>query len=145
MNIRRLPAWVLSAAHHKARSGVHPDRRPLPMPSSDEMAEDTDPNGMLWWMTDGRRFQIDRWLRTEHLEEDVLVLLGELGALNARVVERVRAVGRRNASVYDRNLASYFTIEQIQHLYDRNPLWTEVERAAFGTLLFERAAWGGRT
>jgi hypothetical protein len=39
MNIRRLPAWILSASHHKARAGIHPEYRPLPMPSPEEMAE----------------------------------------------------------------------------------------------------------
>ena len=45
MNIRRLPSWILSAAHHKAASGLHPDYTPLPMPSVDEMTADTDPDG----------------------------------------------------------------------------------------------------
>ena len=43
MNIRRLPSWILSIAHHKAISGIHPDYEPLPMASIEEMAEDTDP------------------------------------------------------------------------------------------------------
>ena len=53
MNIRRLPSWVLSAAHHKAISGLWPDFEPLPMPSVGEMVESTDPDDMLRWMTDG--------------------------------------------------------------------------------------------
>ena len=41
MNIRRLPSWILSAAHHKAVSGVWPDFEPLPMPTVEEMVENT--------------------------------------------------------------------------------------------------------
>ncbi len=29
MNIRRLPAWILSGAQHQATHGVFPDYRPL--------------------------------------------------------------------------------------------------------------------
>ena len=31
LNIRRLPAWILSREQHKARWGVHPDYKPIPM------------------------------------------------------------------------------------------------------------------
>jgi hypothetical protein len=137
MNIRRLPAWVLSAAHHKAQSGLHPDYKPLPMPSVEEMADDPDPGRMLRWMTDGGRFEIDRWLRTEHLADDVITLLDQLGALDDEVAGRVRAVGRRNASDYDHDPAAHFSAEQIERIYARNPDWAEVERAAFGDLLCE--------
>jgi len=33
MNIRRLPAWTLSAAHHRAAHGVHPEYVPLALES----------------------------------------------------------------------------------------------------------------
>src|SRR5215213_12041801 len=81
MNIRRLPSWILSAAHHTAISGLWPDFEPQPMPTAEEMVETTDPDDMLRWMTDGPRLTVDRWLRTEHLHEDVLTLLDEIGEL----------------------------------------------------------------
>lgn len=80
MNIRRLPAWVLSAAHHKAESGLWPEYQPLPMPSVEEMAQGTDPDDLLRWMADGRRLAVERWLRTEHLRDDLLALVEEIGA-----------------------------------------------------------------
>jgi hypothetical protein len=135
MNIRRLPAWILSASHHKARSGIHPQCRPLPMPSPREMAENTEGSGALWWMTDGGRIRIDRWLRTEHLLEDVLSLLKDLGAAGPRAARLVGAVGRRNVASYDRDLATRFSAAQIRQMYERNPLWAEIERSAFGNLL----------
>ena len=33
MNIRRLPSWILSMAHHKATAGIWPDYEPQPMPT----------------------------------------------------------------------------------------------------------------
>jgi hypothetical protein len=135
MNIRRLPAWILSASHHNARAGIHPEYRPLPMPSPEEMAENTEGSGALWWMTDGGQIRIDRWLRTEHLEEDVLSLLKDLGAASPGVVRLVGAVGRRNAASYDHDLATHFSATQIRQMYERNPLWAEIERSTFGNLL----------
>ena len=135
MNIRRLPAWILSASHHAARAGIHPECCPLPMPPSEEMADNTEGSGALWWMTDGGKIRIDRWIRTEHLEPDVLNLLAEVGKAGPGVARLVSAVGRRNAASYDHDLATRFTAAQIRQMYERNPLWAEIERSAFGNLL----------
>jgi hypothetical protein len=51
-NLRRLPAWTLSGAQHKARHGVHPEYRPLPLESFAEMAARTDADDLLRWMAD---------------------------------------------------------------------------------------------
>lgn len=139
MNIRRLPAWALSGAHHKARYGVHPDYRPLPLESPDEIVNRTDPDDLLRWMTDHRRLAVQRWLRIESLEQDVLGLLAEVGELTKDVAARVRAVGRVNVGSYDRDLASWFTAEQVERLYDLNPEWASIEREVYGELLEFRA------
>jgi hypothetical protein len=131
MNIRRLPAWTLSAAHHRAAYGVHPEYRPLALQTPDEMTSTTDADDLLRWMTDHGRFRVERWLRAEVLESDVLGLLGELQVLSWRVRRRVRAVGRVNAGSYDRD-ASPFTEAQIRRCYELNPGWAEIERAVYG-------------
>jgi hypothetical protein len=135
MNIRRLPAWALSAAHHRAAHGVHPDYRPGPLETPDEIVSKTDPDDLLRWMTDHGRLGIQRWLRTENLEDDVLALLDELGVLTSGVRERVLAVGRVNVGAYDRELRRWFTNAQIRRLYERNPGWAAVERRVYGGLL----------
>jgi hypothetical protein len=135
MNIRRLPAWALSAAHHRARHGVHPDYEPGPLQTSDEIAAQTDPDDLLRWMTDHGRLGVERWLRAESLVQDLLELLSELGALAPGVEDRVRAVGRVNEGAYDRELESWFTPGQVRRLYDRNPEWSEVERRVYGDLM----------
>jgi hypothetical protein len=135
MNIRRLPAWSLSAGHHKAIVGVHPEFEPLPLASAEEMADSTEADDMLRWLTGGEDFTVDRWLRTECLEEDVLELLGELDALTPQARERVRSIGRVSEQAYERDLARRFTSAQIRRMYERNPGWAEVERKAYGALL----------
>ncbi|MFN8112836.1 MAG: hypothetical protein U0R51_06520 [Solirubrobacterales bacterium] len=133
MNLRRLPSWVLSAANHKAMSGLWPDFEPLPMPTVEEMVESTDPDDLLRWMTDGPRMPVDRWLRAEHLQEDVLGLLGELGVLTPAAREAVVAVPWVGKA-YDHDVDRAFTAEQIARMYEVNPSWTAAERAAYGDL-----------
>lgn len=134
MNMRRLPSWVLSYAHHKAMVGLWPDYEPLPMPSIEEMVEDGRPDEMLDWMTGGGEFEIDRWLRTENLTEDVLGLLAEVGALSRRArrgVERVPWLGKP----YDHKVERNFDPDQVRRMYERNPRWAEVERRVYGGVL----------
>jgi hypothetical protein len=132
MNIRRLPAWTLSGAHHKAAHGVHPDYRPLPLEGADEMTSTTDADDLLRWMTDHGRFRVTRWLRAEALEQDVLALLSELGVLTPEVHAAVWRVGRVNVGSYDRDVAGRFSEEQIARLYRLNPDWTAIERRVYG-------------
>ena len=101
MNIRRLPAWALSAAHHKAAHGVYPDYRSAPLQYPDEIVASTDPDDLLAWMTNHGATEIDRWLRAEQLEHDVMALLDELGELDGAARAVVTGVGRVNVGGYD--------------------------------------------
>jgi len=128
MNIRRLPGWALSAAHHEARFGVHPDYLPRPLQTPDQITSKSDADGLLRWMTDQGRIEVDRWLRTESLEHDVVALLDELGVLTPEVEARVRAVGRVNVGEYE---DAPFSEAQVRRLYELNPLWAAIERRAY--------------
>lgn len=134
MNIRCLPAWILSGAQHKATHGVFPDYRPLPLQTPDEMTDRTDADDLLRWMTDHGRFEVRRWLRAEVLERDVLALLGDLHLLTPEIRERVLAVGRVNEGAYDHGLAGRFSPEQIRRCYARNPDWARLELRLYGGL-----------
>jgi hypothetical protein len=136
MNIRRLPQWTLSGAHHKAAHGVYPDYRPQPLQTPDEMTSTTEADDLLRWMTDHGRFEVDRWLRAEALEDDLLALLSELGIQTPEVRRHVTAVGRVNEGSYERELASAFTAEQVRRLYALNPTWAGIERRVYGELRF---------
>jgi hypothetical protein len=132
MNIRRLPGWALSGAQHKARHGIHPDYRPARLESPEEVTGRTDADDLLRWMTDHGRFAVDRWLRMEVLESDVLALLGELGEGGPEVERAVRGVGRVNQGSYGDGLE--FTVDQVARLYQLNPVWAGVERRVYGGL-----------
>ncbi len=134
MNIRRLPAWTLSGAHHRAAFGEYPDYTPQRLQTPGEMTSSTDADDLLRWMTDHGRFEVDRWLRAEALADDLLAFLAELGIDGPEVRESVRAVGRVNEGSYDHDGARRFTDEQVRRLYERNPTWAAIERRVYGGL-----------
>lgn len=137
MNIRRLPAWALSGAQHRSRHGVHPDYEPTSLESYEEMTSRTDADDLLRWMTDHGRLGVERWLRTEHLVQDVLSLLEELGELTPEAEAGVHAVGRVNEGGYPHELVRQFTGEQLARLYAINPEWASIERRVYGELMID--------
>ena len=130
MNIRRLPSWILSIAHHKAISGIHPDYEPLPMASIEEMAEDTDPDNVLRWTT-GPDHPVERWLRAENIAADVEQLLLDVG-VGARKARRAVSSVPWVGNTYEHDISQIFTAEQINGMYERNPDWAAAEREAYG-------------
>jgi hypothetical protein len=134
MNIRRLSAWALSGARHEARHGTHPEYQPRSLETFDQITSRTDADDLLRWMTDHGRFRIDRWLRAEHLEDDVLGLLADLGELTPHARRAVLGVGRVNEGWHAPDLEPEFTREQVARVYALNPLWTETERRVYGAV-----------
>jgi hypothetical protein len=134
MNLRRLPAWAFSGAQHKARHGVFPDYRPTPLESWEEITSRTDADDLLRWMTDHGRFRVRRWLRAEHLRDDVLDFLAELGDLDDAARRAVSSVGRVNQGQYAPGLAAEPTPDQLARLYGLNPEWGAIERRLYGAL-----------
>ena len=131
MNIRRLPSWALSIAHHRAVAGTWPEYEPQPMPTVEEMVESRLPDDSLRYMTDGARYPVDRWLRMENLIDDVIALLEEVGEMGEEARAGIAAVPFK-AKGYDHDVTSTFTASQIQRMYMLNPAWAEVERRVYG-------------
>jgi hypothetical protein len=132
MNFRRLPAWVLSRAHHVAREGLWPDYRPQPIPSARALAESSLPDERLLHFTCSPEFRIDRWLRLEHLREDFLEFVSELVAVTPEQRRSVRALPPADVASYDRDLRRWFTDAQLQTMYEANPTWAALERELYG-------------
>lgn len=119
MNSRRLPAWILSRTHHMRVHGPWPDGRRHVMMTADEMAENANPDFALRRMSDGPRFPIQRWLRQEHLVDDVAALLERYGLLTEAAREGLAGVPFR-AKGYDHDLRSTFTAEHVRRMYTLN-------------------------
>jgi hypothetical protein len=134
MNLRRLPAWVLSRAQHVARWGVYPDYEPIPMATPEELAARSFPDERLSLYTDNGRFVIEHWLRAECLREDFLAFISGFTEVTEQRRTAVLALGPVNAHEYDHRTDRWFTAEQIETLYEGNPAWARLERQLYGDL-----------
>jgi hypothetical protein len=134
MNFRRLPLWALSRGQHVSRWGRWPDYEPIPMPSPEELANSDWPDGRLALYTDGGRFEIDRWIRMERLAEDFLDFVSDYTDVTEEQRRAVLRLPMVNAHDYDHDLASWFTPDQIDRMYERNPAWAAVEQELYGDL-----------
>ena len=143
MNLRRLPFWVLSRAQHVARWGVHPDYQPIPMASAQELSESPFPDNRIALYTDDARFPIDRWLRMERLPDDFLEFVSELTEVTREQRARVLEQPPVNAHEYDHELGTWFTPEQVEQMYERNPVWASLEEQLYGDLYRPELARGG--
>lgn len=145
MNIRRLPSWILSFAHHKSQYGLYPERKPLPMDSSEEMARSAAPDRLLHsFMAEGR-FNVGAWLRTEHLADDFLELISQFTEVRQDQESQIRNLERVNQLKYDHELERWFTRDQVFRMYLVNPLWTSVEQGVYGELVLDGALGNSRS
>jgi hypothetical protein len=75
----------------------------------------------------------------EYLREDFLAFVSDLTDVSALRRLRVRRVGRVNEDTYNHSLRSWFRDSHLELMYDRNPLWTELERKVYGGTLLDRS------
>lgn len=138
MNIRRLPCWTLSLAHHKARYGLYPDRIPLPLASVDEMVQSTAPDRLLRSFIQEGRFKIEYWLRTEYLKTDFLEFISRFTDVDAERESAINSLGHVNRIKYDHELESWFDRKHLITMYENNPLWASIESETYEGLLVDR-------
>ncbi len=135
--IRRLPAWQLSYSVHKSRHGSAPDYRPQPMDSRETMITSGVPDRHLKPFVEAGEAWPDRWIRVEHLIDDVLALLEEHHVeVTPKKLKKIRALRPQNVGQnYERDLSAWFTDEMISRMYEHNPLWQHAEHLAYGSSL----------
>jgi hypothetical protein len=137
LNIRRLPQWTLSFAHHRNRWGEYPLYEPLNMLSPFAMASQPLGDTVLKDRTDNGRMTIDRWLRAECLTQDFLEFISQFTRVSAGQRRRLERLDRRNIAVYDRAVAHWFSSDHIVMMYRANPMWASVERRVYGDTLVD--------
>lgn len=129
VNIRRLPAWVISTLRHREVFGwfktgaqVLPVDATLRTPWADDWYR---------WLTRDDQVRISWFLRTEHLAEDLVAFLRVVEDWSDAEVEdrRARLVGfpRVNAMDYDHGVLTWMTPEQVAQCYAMNPRWAANE------------------
>lgn len=135
LNIRRLPSWMLSYAHHKARRGLYPEYTPLSMDSPYQMAYSDMADRTLHAYTDGGRYTIDRWLRAERIVDDFLVFAESLIEIDVEQMKRIEGTEPVNTNSYDKELDHWFTPRLVEQMYARNPTWAAIEAQVYGNLV----------
>ena len=129
LNIRRLPAWVLSYATDQAANGRTPPW------SAEQMSGTAVPDQKLAsWLDEG--IHVEHWFRVEHLADDFLAFVSAFTPITRarRMRVLVRARRRVNARRYDHEVSRWLSSDQIAALYERNPVWASIERDVYGTL-----------
>jgi hypothetical protein len=134
-NLRRLPAWTLSWAQHRARLARRPDGTRVQMNSPHQMVEIPRADMRLGFLTADGRFPVERWLRMEHLADDFADFIGELTDVTAEDRRRIAGFASVNALEYDHELENWFSPDQVARMYEVNPAWAAVERRVYGDLL----------
>jgi len=129
---RQLPTWVLSRVHFEAARG--PDHRTVTRKmlmkgviyERDGKLSNADVYAEKYSSP-----RVDRWVRAEHLAED----LSAAFALDPDAVQK--ALIRKNAGRIDylKPLSFWFTKRELSNLYDASPTWTRIEKEVYGSLL----------
>jgi hypothetical protein len=132
MNIRRLPAYVLSWNQALIAPSDRSGHAGRTMRSPHEMSRTWQPDRRLAKFTGEGRFAIERWIRTEHLADDFLDFVSDFIEVDGERAERVREI-RLNEQEYDHELDHWFTPKQLEILYRRNPVWGAVEEEVYGS------------
>jgi hypothetical protein len=134
-NIRRLPSWALSHARHMARWGGFPDEKPLGHQPPEVVASESLADRYLDEIVGD--YEIDFWIRQEHLVDDLLRFLRTVTTLTAEEEAAIRSVERLNEqrrgwNPRRRTAERFFSKTQVDLLYANNPRWAEVERGVYG-------------
>lgn len=126
---RRLPHWVMSRTTFEAQ------RPPYHMATRQMIEEGRffensgHENTADLYVQHYSRPRVDHWLRAEYLAQDLASAL----QLPEETVRQKLKVENTSAKVSDP--AFWFTPDQLQKLYEKNPHWAERERALYGDVL----------
>jgi len=135
LNLRRLPAWLLSNAHQRKmeaktpldidilRQGILPGKKDFPEAYPDKI------------LTHFMCNRIDYWLRTEYLAEDFIKIMSNFVIINEPEQNLIRKI-KANVTYYNKNIQDWFSNHDLEVIYKNNPLWAEKEKELYGTLLF---------
>lgn len=141
LNIRRLPAWLLSLMWQRHLYG----KTRMPVMSPNELASWGVADEMIANFTDRGRLKVPMWLRMEHLRQDFLGFVRTLRPVTASEERAILTVRTKPPIWYDHNIVNYFSDEHLRRMYSSNPRWAEVEERAYGFIpnLDDYRATGG--
>lgn len=147
MNIRRLPSWLLSFMNHKHKFHSVPILKESYLRGAvlferndpDALGNGAAPNFMEVkidkMLEDFMCDRIDYWIRTEYLADDFIMVMGRFMPINASQKREIRKIRINVNQDYDRDIFRNFSTDELELIYRNCPLWTRIEREAFGGTL----------
>jgi len=147
LNIRRMPNWVLSKLNHK-NWRIPFDKNSListivmsfyPVDSLDiidleeawKSLKSHTPDSML---SHFYGCGVDYWMRTENINEDFISVFSKFFDMtDSEQSEITRAF--ENKRSYQKDIHKWLSLEDIKHMYKRNPFWYSIEKLVYGNVL----------
>jgi hypothetical protein len=133
-NIRRLPAWLLSRIHFEYHRSPQ-FRVTREMFTAGQFFESS---GFLSKADSyAKKYshpEVTHWIRTERLAEDLQSTFSEYLDLSGIDIASQLRRGNVTQIRYIPEIEFYFTKDEVQALYDANPIWAGIERKVYGQL-----------
>ncbi len=132
MNIRRLPSWMLSFHIWRSTQGLYPDFEPTLMLSPHQMSQSSDADAFLMrYIGMERKPTVQTWIRCDRLLDDFLAFVGNYTEVTPERRAQAERLPKLNEQRYDKDISHWFTTAQIDRMYERNPLWSQIETYAY--------------
>lgn len=169
LNIRRLPSfiisWIIMCAGRLRtedekcfEGGVWPEfDYPLPVPSKRQLFDSDESYGPNFFHKHyGKSFAtlpdyllkkymgnyfISRWFRLEYLKHDFLEFIQTFEPLSLRQIKAIQRFRytTKQPFKYDHRVMKFFSADEIEIIYDNNPLWREIESGLYEKKVTEDA------
>jgi hypothetical protein len=134
-NIRRLPTWLFSRIYFEF------DRSPNLVPTREMFRQGKffNSEGMIRsadFVLQKYIGEVDQWIRVEHLQQDCESILGKyLDFSNIDIAGGLTSFRNETISSYIRDVAFYFTPDELDALYACNPVWCKLEQELYGDIV----------
>lgn len=90
-----------------------------------------------WWLL---RLGVDHsWqiLRVENLLSDFLDVLARFEPVGEEAVASIRQAPSLNCNIYNKDWRAWFGKDDLDSIYEANPVWRTLERHVYGNLVME--------
>ena len=138
LSFRRLPARALSLYyHHKITATTFPNMEMLKKDAAEFILKyDVSETDLVRYLKKGE-LRPKYCVRSENLRSDLAVMLSQYYSLTDEQRATIVSQQTKAKHQYDHGIFSHFTQSQLAQLYEKSPVWTEIESQFYGNLLTE--------
>ena len=136
LSFRRLPARVLSLYyHHKLSTTTFPNMEMLKKEAAEFILKyDKSEVDLVRYLRNGE-LRPKHCVRSENLRSDLEAMLSKYYSLTDEQRAIIVSQETKEMNEYDHGIFSHFTQKQLVQLYEKSPVWAEIESQFYGNLL----------